>query len=293
MAETTGVIHDIGYRHYDGERLGARSIQLALFVESLRGAFGLGRSVRWKVVPVLLTFAMCIPALIMVMIAAFTPIGELPVEYYEYVVNVQVLVALFLAAQAPAILSRDLRHRVVSLYFSRPLERSAYVTAKFAAMTVAVMILMLLPLLILFLGALLAKLPLDEQFPEVLQALVGVVAYSLLVAGIALVVAALTPRRGIGVAAIIAVFLISAGMQVVVFNIALETDTVGLARWSVFLSPFALVTSMLGNLFGYEHNFRQAGTDVGTGLVLLVGWAAAVAGCWAALLLRYRRVSVS
>ena len=42
----TGVIHDIGYRHYDGPRLGASYIRRALYVETLRGAYGLGRSAR-------------------------------------------------------------------------------------------------------------------------------------------------------------------------------------------------------------------------------------------------------
>ena len=41
-----GAIHDIGYRHYDGARLGASYIRRSLFVETLRGAYGLGRSAR-------------------------------------------------------------------------------------------------------------------------------------------------------------------------------------------------------------------------------------------------------
>ncbi|WP_208542995.1 hypothetical protein [Nocardioides euryhalodurans] len=33
----TGAIHDIGYRHYDGPRLGAAYIRRSLFVDTLRG----------------------------------------------------------------------------------------------------------------------------------------------------------------------------------------------------------------------------------------------------------------
>ena len=35
-----GEIHDIGYRHYEGPRLGAAYIRRSLFVETLRGQLG-------------------------------------------------------------------------------------------------------------------------------------------------------------------------------------------------------------------------------------------------------------
>ena len=38
----TGAIHDIGYRQYDGPRLGPAYIRRSLTVQSLRGAYGLG-----------------------------------------------------------------------------------------------------------------------------------------------------------------------------------------------------------------------------------------------------------
>ena len=54
---STGVIHDIGYRHYDGPRLGRGYLLRSLYVESLRGAYGLGRSAKSKVMPILLLVA--------------------------------------------------------------------------------------------------------------------------------------------------------------------------------------------------------------------------------------------
>jgi ABC-2 type transport system permease protein len=41
-----GVIHDIGFRHYTGPRLGRGYLLRSLYVESLRGAYGLGRSAK-------------------------------------------------------------------------------------------------------------------------------------------------------------------------------------------------------------------------------------------------------
>ena len=59
-----GAIHDIGYRHYDGPRLGASYIRRSLFVDTLRGAYGFGRSARSKVVPLALVAIMVLPAVV-------------------------------------------------------------------------------------------------------------------------------------------------------------------------------------------------------------------------------------
>ena len=53
---TAGVIHDLGYRHYDGPRLGRGAIIRALYWHSLRSAYGIGRGAKAKIVPIL-TFA--------------------------------------------------------------------------------------------------------------------------------------------------------------------------------------------------------------------------------------------
>jgi ABC-2 type transport system permease protein len=67
----TGAIHDIGYRHYEGPRLGAGYIRRSLFVETLRGAYGLGRSARSKVMPFLLLGVMVIPAVVVGIVTSY------------------------------------------------------------------------------------------------------------------------------------------------------------------------------------------------------------------------------
>ena len=62
-------IHDIGYRSYDGPRLGRSYATRSLYSQSLRGAYGLGRSAKSKVLPMLLFVVMCVPAAIMVAVA--------------------------------------------------------------------------------------------------------------------------------------------------------------------------------------------------------------------------------
>jgi len=47
--QATGVIHDLGYRGYDGPRLGRTQMIRALTWHSFRSAFGIGRGVRVNV----------------------------------------------------------------------------------------------------------------------------------------------------------------------------------------------------------------------------------------------------
>jgi ABC-2 type transport system permease protein len=287
-----GVIHDIGYRHYDGPRLGRRDISLALFAESAKGAYGLGRSARSKIVPMLLFAIICLPALIIAVIAAVTKVDKLPGGYTSYVLNVQLLIAIYVAGQAPASVSRDLRFRVMSLYFSRPLERIDYVLAKYAAMTAAVFTLIAVPLTILFVGALLAKLPVDEQLPDYFRSLAGGLLVSLVLAGIGLVIAAITPRRGLGVAAIITVLAVLAGVQGAAQGIAIDQNEDTFAGYTGLLSPFTLVHGVQSALLGAESALPAQPHGTHAGLVFLLVAVLLAGGCFGALLLRYRKVSI-
>jgi len=287
-----GVIHDLGYRHYDGPRLGRGHITRALFFESAKGAYGLGRSARSKVMPMILLGAMCLPAVIVAIVAGVSKLDELPGGYTSYVVKVQLLVMIYVAGQAPASVSRDLRFRVVSLYFSRPLHRIDYVAAKYAAMASALFLLMALPLTILFGGALLAKLPFIEQVPDYLRAMAGAALLALVLAGIGLTIAALTPRRGLGVAAIIAVLAILAGVQGALQAIAVEQNQDTFAGYAGLLSPFTLVHGVQHALLGAKTVLPAQPPGTIGALVFLGAAIMAVAGCFGALLLRYKKVSI-
>lgn len=293
-APTTGpgVIHDIGYRHYDGPRLGRAHIARALLLESSLAAYGLGRSARSKVMPMLLFGVVCLPAFIIAVIATVTNASELPGDYTSYVLNVQILVAIYVASQAPASVSRDLRFRVMSLYFSRPLKRVDYVLAKYGALTAAVFVFCAVPLTIMFVGALLAKLPIDEQVPDYLRSLGGALLVSLVLAGIGLVIAAVTPRRGLGVAAIITVLVVLAGVQGVVQGIADEQNEDTVAGYAGLLSPFTLVDGVQNALLGADTALPAHPPGTTGGFVFLLATVLVVGGCFGALLLRYRKVSI-
>ena len=285
----TGAIHDIGYRHYDGPRLGTSYIQRSLFVETLRGAYGLGRSARSKVMPFLLLAVMVLPAVVMGIVTSYFGLDELPVRYPEYVIQLQVTVTIFLASQSPAVISRDLRYRVASLYFSRPLSRRQYVQAKYAAMAVALFILIGLPTTLLLAGALLAELPLSEQLPDYLRAMAGAAIYAVVLAGIGLVIAALTPRRGLGVAAVVGVLLVLSGFQAALSELAAEFGTDRFAAYTGVISPYTLVDGVLTGVFGAESSVGQGPPGaVGTAVFVTVT-VLLVAGCYAALVVRFRK----
>ncbi|MGQ0631338.1 MAG: ABC transporter permease [Sporichthyaceae bacterium] len=291
-AARVGVIHDLGYRHYTGERAGSRSIAFALFVDSLRGAFGLGRTTRSKLMPAALLVAVTLPPVIIAIVIATANLDELPGEYTDYVIKISVLLSLFVAGQAPASVSRDLRFRVVALYFSRPLQRIEYVVAKYVALATAALAMMVIPLTVMFLGALLAKLPLDEQAPNYLRSLGGAVVTALLIAGVALVIAAVTPRRGIGVAAIIVTLLVLEGIQGAMAGIAEEEGAQSLSAYASLISPYSLAHGVQSSLLGGPNAQPVAPPGAFGGAVFTVVALAVVATCFALLWARYRKVSI-
>ena len=59
-----GSIYDLGYRHYEGARLGRRHAVLSLYIHSLRGVFGFGRHTSSKIIPIGLTIVALLPAVI-------------------------------------------------------------------------------------------------------------------------------------------------------------------------------------------------------------------------------------
>ena len=287
-AARTGAIHDIGYRHYDGPRLGASYIRRSLFVETVRGAYGLGRSARSKVMPLLLFTLMVLPAVVIGLVTGAFGFPSLPLGYTEYVVTMQVTVTIFLGAQSPAVMSRDLRFRLAALYFSRPLSRRQYVQAKFAGMATALFVLMGLPVTLLLAGALLAELPLGEQVPDYLRAMAGAALYAVVLSGVGLLVAAMTPRRGLGVAAVVGVLLVLSGLQVTVQAMADEFGSSTFSGYTGLISPYTLVDGVVTGVLGAESSVGQGppgalGAAVFSALVLLL-----VGCCYAALVARYR-----
>ncbi|MFI6847053.1 ABC transporter permease subunit [Kitasatospora sp. NBC_00085] len=289
----TGVIHDIGYRGYTGPRLGRAYATRSLFTQSLRAAYGLGRSGKSKVLPMVVLGAITVPAVFMVAFALMQDQSDLPVDYPEYLGMFGLVVSIFLASQAPVLLSRDLRHQTVPLYFSRPITRADYVRAKFAAMATAQLLLMAAPLLVLYGGALLAGMSFGHQSAHFLYGLVAAVLYAVVPTSVALVIAAATPRRGFGVAAIMGYLAVSTAVVGIVVGISSGPSLIvpDSAQWVALLSPGGLVESLVNQLFDLGKDPGRMHAPGALGVVVFAAAAVAmVAGSYALLLRRYHRI---
>ncbi|MDG5806967.1 ABC transporter permease subunit [Streptomyces ossamyceticus] len=286
-------IHNIGYRSYDGPRLGRAYARRSLYSQSLRGAYGLGRSAKSKVLPMMLFAVMCGPAAIMVAVAVATKANDLPIKYTDYAIIMQAVIGLYVASQAPQSVSLDLRFKTVPLYFSRPIETSDYVRSKYAALTSALFIITAVPLVVLYVGALLAKLDFTDQTKGFAQGLVSVALLSLLFAGIGLVISAVTPRRGFGIAAVIAVFTISYGAVSVVQAIADAQSSSDVIPWLGLFSPITLIDGVQTAFLGATSAFPGGhGPSGGQGVVYLLVVLGLIAGSYGLLMRRYRKAGL-
>lgn len=287
------VIHNIGYRNYDGPRLGRGYARTSLFEQSLRGAYGLGRSAKSKVLPMILFAVMCVPAAIVVAVTVFTDAKQMPVDYSSYVIQMQPVIGIYIAAMAPQAVSLDLRFRVVPLYFSRPIERGDYVGAKYAALSAAIFVFTGASVLILYVGALLAKLDFGDETKGFALGMVCCLVFSVLHAGIGLAVAAATPRRGFGVAAIIAVLTIPYMLITALQAIVAEQDNTGPIGWLGLGSAGTLIDGLQGKLLDGQNAFptgqELTGTQASVYVLLTV---VLIAGTYALLLRRYRKAGL-
>ncbi|MCW2972154.1 MAG: hypothetical protein JWN72_427 [Thermoleophilia bacterium] len=289
---TTGAIYDIGYRGHEGVRVGRGARLASLFTHTFRGAFGLGRMGRAKIAPILLLAALCVPALVMVAVVSFVNLHALPVDYEFFSINLQVLHTIWLGVLAPFAVSRDLRFRVTTLYFSRPIERLDYLWAKYAATVCALLVMLVLPTLVLFFGALLAKLDVSDEVGDLVPVLVLVLLLSLVLGAIGLFVASLAPRRGMGIAAIVAVLLVLSGAQAIVVSIGRQTGDASLELFGGAISPYALVERLTSGLFDRSLGGTGTPPTAPETLIFALVYLALVGGLLALLARRYRKVSV-
>lgn len=288
-----GVIHDIGYRRYDGARLGRGYVLRSLYLQSLRSTFGLGRSARTKVLPILLLIATVLPALIVVAVEVYTKQDAQLLSYNRYAMFLIPVIGIFVAAQAPQLISRDLRFRTVTLYFSRPLTREDYVLAKFGALASALFVLLSAPILVLAVGGMLAKFPVWQQTKNFLAAELGALVFALILAGVSAVLAAATTRRGMGVAVIITVLSVSYTAAAAVQGIAQSYNSLTLAGYLGLFSPFTLADGVQIALVNAPTSTPAPPPGSGGEVVFVLVAIAVIAGCYGLLLRRYRKLNAS
>jgi ABC-2 type transport system permease protein len=210
-AAAASVIHDLGYRRYDGPRLGRAPIVRALAWHSFRAAFGLGRGAKAKIVPVIALVVLCLPAAI----SAFAMSRGNPrlLDYDTYQPTLRDLVmTIFVAVQAPELVSRDLRSRVLPLYFARPIKTIDYPLAKYLAFTGACLVMMEVPLLLLYGGSIANShggAAVWAQTRALIPGLLVGLMWAVVLAAISLFLASLTGRRAFATGAVAIVLLLT------------------------------------------------------------------------------------
>lgn len=251
-----GVIHDIGYRRYDGVRLGRLAIVRALIWHSLRAAFGLGRGAKAKVVPVLTFVLMCLPAVVSAIAIALSSSHQRQVPYDTYLAPLRILVMMiFVAAQAPELVSRDLRSRILPLYLARPISRADYPAAKLAAFILACLAMIEIPLLLLYLGTITqvsGPAAIWSETKALLPGLLLGLAWSVVLAGLGLALASLSGRRAFATGGIGVFFLLTYTLAKLLSQIGLHglgppgSGSAGtdLARLAGLISPFTVLDGL-------------------------------------------------
>ncbi|MCK9517800.1 MAG: hypothetical protein M0R74_02055 [Dehalococcoidia bacterium] len=285
-----GNIYDLGYRSYDGPRLGRWHAVQALYVQGLRAAFGLGRRTSSKIIPMALVIIAAIPAVIQLGVAA--ALDDIEVfrleEYNEYI---QVVLALFVAAVAPELLGRDMRNRTLSLYFSRPMLRSDYALAKLASLATAMLFLTFVPQTVMFVGNALAGNDAFNYFQDnadqLLRLTVTALVISLFTSAVALAIASMTPRRAYATGGIIAVFVLSSTIASILFA-TLGDD----GRYTYLLGMYWLMRGATYWIFGAEavEGDQMYDADI-PGVVYFLVVAGVTALCTWYLLRRYERMA--
>ena len=247
-----GNIYDLGYRRYEGRRLGRRDAVLALYIHGLRASFGLGRRTRSKIFPIGLAIVAAVPAFVQIMVASIGVEGVDLFRAEDYYGYIQVILVLFVAVTAPELLGRDARHATLPLYFSRGLSRAEYAWARYGSLATALLGLTLLPQAIMFLGNALVGDSFagyfSDEWKQIGPIIGSGIAISLLLAAIGLIIAAQTPRRAFATVGIIAPFLlltfISSALVSTIENLV--------GRLGVFLSPFSVMNGLTHWMFGSD-----------------------------------------
>lgn len=233
------VIHDLGYRGYDGPRRSTLAIARTLYLTGLQHAFGLRRSGRSKVLPFVLLGFNLVPAAVLVGVIALTKI-EPPVGYADYAVQTQVLSSIFAAAQAPVLFSRDLRHGSIVLYLARPLSSALLAVTRWLSLTSAIAIFLLTPVLLLYLGSLLAGHDAGAQSAAAGKAALALLLLSALLASITGLISAWSTRRGFAVVASIAVLVLGGGVVSIVQLLAIDSGSSLVGQLAGLASPYTL-----------------------------------------------------
>ena len=300
-----GTIYDLGYQHYNGERLGRANAIRTLMAYSFKAAFGAGRGGKAQAIPFLVLLFVFMPVFVMVAIASATGNAN-AISYAQYLPSVTFFLALFTAAQSPEVIVADRQYGVLSLYLSRSLSNIDYISAKLIAFTGALLVLTLGPQLTLFAGKVLISAAPWQTFTASYTDLGPIIGGTTLAACymsfIGIAIAAFSARRAFASAGVIGFFVLMPALAGVARQLTPSDDG---KRYAILGNPFLVISGFANwlwdvqikaravpNQFGARANARALlRADLPGHYYLYVMLGTCILGL-ALLLLRYRRTEV-
>jgi ABC-2 type transport system permease protein len=157
MTERTGAVFDLGYKPYEGQRLGRSGAIRTIIKDGFRRVLGLRRKARKKVYPWSLVAIAFLPAAVFVglafFIGDFIPEADSPFGgHAEYIALTGAIVLLFVALAAPELLIPDREEGVLAVYSSRPITAWDYILARAGSLFAVVAAFVLVPNLLMYIG---------------------------------------------------------------------------------------------------------------------------------------------
>ena len=162
--------------------------------------------------------------------------------------------------------------------------------AKGAAFAAAILVLILIPQAVIFIGLVIAEKDIVGAFVDNVQSVPPILTVAatiaLLLGSIGLSIAAFTPRRAYATAAIMAIFIVPG----VVADIVLRETSGGLTRYIVLASPGSILDGVNSYLFGTRAQAREVVRADLAGALYLGAAAAIVVVLIGVVVRRYQRI---
>ncbi len=238
MSDRSGVVYDLGYQPYSGERLGWRGAVVAVYKDGLRRVMGVRRRARRKALPWSLFVIALLPAGFFLAFSVIT--GELitddfgqPVEFFgpaDYSSFSATITLLFVALAATELLLPDRVSGTLEVYASRPLRRIDYLGARGAALLTLVLAFLVVPQTLLVVGnafvspdGFLASIV--DDLDVLARAVAATFVYFLAFAPVAAAVAAVADRQATAAGVYLVTMFMANGMSELLVN---DFDVFGL-----------------------------------------------------------------
>lgn len=148
-------IHKLGYRSYDGPRLGVPAAVASTARHAFRSLLGIRRGLFAKLVTIVTAALAYLPAIVFVGLSVIIPrqIIEMglpgPADYLGFTMTA---LLLFVSLGSPVVLCSDRRHGSIALYLASPLNRDTYLLGRAVAVFVFLAIVTIGPTLLLLLA---------------------------------------------------------------------------------------------------------------------------------------------